>query len=276
MAKHRYFPLRRNLLINLFGGPVVNAARAIANQVLHAVHGFVDNFYMAIRPQITKSYASGNWEYMMTLIYQGSKLSYYMLLLLCLPILLNTEYLLHLWLNIVPDHAVLFVQLTLVFTMIESISGPLITAQLATGKIRNYQLVVGGLQMANLPVSYIFLKNGAMPEILLYVAIFFSVCCLASRLYMLRDMINLHVMGFLRNVVCNVLFVSIVSATIPLVIKGLMPENFVSFFVMSLLSVTFTILSVLFVGCKKDERQLIRSHGKKFLLKMKSYMCNEK
>lgn len=135
-----------NVVINLFCGPAVNAARGIAFQVNNAVSGFVTNFMTALNPQITKSYAAGDRDYMMTLIYQGARLSFYMLLLLSLPVLINTHYILELWLKTVPEHAVLFVQLVLVFAMSESISHPLITAMLATGKIRNYQLVVGGLQ----------------------------------------------------------------------------------------------------------------------------------
>ena len=148
--------------------------------------GFVSNFMTALNPQITKSYAAGDRQYMMTLIYQGARLSFYMLLLLSLPVLVNTHYILVIWLKLVPEHAVLFVQLILVFAMSESISNPLITAMLATGKIRNYQIVVGGLQMMNLPISYICLRLGCMPESVLIVAIVISQCCLAARLYMLR------------------------------------------------------------------------------------------
>lgn len=160
-----------NVVINLFCGPAVNAARGIAFQVNNAISGFVTNFMTALNPQITKSYAAGDKDYMMTLIYQGARLSFYMLLLLSLPVLVNTHYILSLWLKIVPDHAVLFMQLVLVFAMSESISNPLITAMLATGKIRNYQLVVGGLQMMNLPVSYVFLRIGMFPEVVIVVAI---------------------------------------------------------------------------------------------------------
>lgn len=134
-----------NIIINLFCGPTVNAARGIAFQVNNAIQGFVSNFMTALNPQITKSYAAKNYTYMMTLIFQGARLSFYMLLLLSLPIIINTHYLLTLWLNTVPEHTVLFVRLVLIFAMSESISGPLITAMLATGNIRNYQIIVGGL-----------------------------------------------------------------------------------------------------------------------------------
>ena len=175
-----------NVVINLFCGPTVNAARGIAFQVNNAVNQFVTNFMTALNPQITKSYASGDKEYMMTLIFQGARLSFYMLFLLSLPILVNTHYILTLWLKIVPEHAVLFVQLILIFALSESISQPLITAMLATGKIRNYQIIVGGLQMMNLPVSYILLRIGYFPEIVIVVAICISQCCLGARLILLR------------------------------------------------------------------------------------------
>ena len=182
-----------NIVINLFCGPAVNAARGIAFQVNTAVHGFVTNFMTALNPQITKSYASGDREYMMTLIFQGARLSFYMLLALSLPIFVNTHYILVLWLKIVPEHTVIFVQLILLFGLSESISNPLITAMLATGKIRNYQLVVGGLQLMNLPVSYFLLRMGMFPEVVIVVAIVISQCCLAARLLMLRGMIGLSV-----------------------------------------------------------------------------------
>lgn len=258
-----------NVLINLFGGPVVNAARAVANQVLHAVHGFVDNFIMTLRPQITQSYACGNWDFMMKLIYQGSRFSYYMLLVLCLPILINTDYLLHLWLKTVPEHSVIFVQLTLIFTMIESFSSTLITAQLATGKVRNYQLLVGGLQILNLPVSYIILKMGGVPETILYVAIFFSICCLGARLYMLSSKIKLDVLDFINKVIVNVVVVTIAAAIIPVFLFHYMDEKLSSFVIISLASVTFSILSIMYVGCKKAERNFV--YAKMRILKNKLF-----
>lgn len=246
-----------NVLINLFGGPVVNAARAVANQVLHAVDGFVHNFVMALKPQITKSYASGDWGYMMDLIYKGSRFSYYMLLFLCLPILVNTDYILHLWLKTVPDHSVMFVRLTLIFTMIESISQPLITAQLATGKIRSYQIVIGGLQMLNLPVSYVILKMGGMPETILYVAIFFSFCCLSTRLYMLRGMINLKTLDFSVKVLLNILLVTICAALIPVWAFFSMDKSLFNFLILAILCFCSTFVSSFYIGCSRNEREYI-------------------
>lgn len=188
-----------NILINLFNGPIVNAARGIAFQVNNAIQGFVNNFMIALNPQITKSYAANNHEYMITLIFQGARLSFYMLLILSLPILLNTQYILEIWLKTVPEHSTLFVQLVLILAMSESISYPLITAIQATGKIRNYQLLVGGLQLLNFPISYYLLHLGFFPEIIMIVAIILTQVCLAARVYMLRTIIKLPTKVFLRK-----------------------------------------------------------------------------
>lgn len=256
-----------NIVINMFYGPSVNAARGIANQVNTAVTGFVTNFMTAVNPQITKSYASGNNEYMMTLIYQGARLSFYMLLLLSLPILTNTHYILVIWLKILPEHAVLFVQLILIFTMSESISNPLITAMLATGKIRNYQIVVGGLQMMNLPISYVCLRLGYRPESVLIVAIVISQCCLVARLYMLRGLIGLSSIKFLKKVYLNVILVTIVSSIIPFFLYRNLSDSFSSFMLISIVSIISTAITVFTIGCEKKERALIMEKVK--LLKNK-------
>lgn len=260
-----------NVVINLFAGPAVNAARGVSMSVNRAVRGFVSNFMTALNPQITKSYASGDYDYMMRLLYQGARLSFYMLLLLSLPILLNTHYVLDLWLKRVPDHSVLFTQLVLVFTMSESISHPLITAQLATGRIRDYQLVVGGLQMLNFPLSYLFLRLGAIPETVMIVAIALSQLCFLSRLYMLRSMIRLRPFDYLYKVYFNVIGVTLFSMVLPGLLRLLLPEeNFFHFFIITIVCLVSTILVILFVGCSASERKFVYSKVSKLIMNFKS------
>ena len=256
-----------NIVINLFCGPAVNAARGIAFQVNTAVHSFVTNFMTALNPQITKSYASGDYQYMMTLIFQGARLSYYILLLLSLPVIVNTHYILHIWLGQVPEHTVLFVQLVLIFGMCESISSPLITAMLATGKIRNYQLVVGGFQMLSLPVSYILLRFGAIPETVLIVAIVISQLCLVSRLYMLRGLIGLKARDFIKKVYANVIEVTILSVIVPFLLAIVLNNDFLNFIVLSIITIVSTLLVVFYVGCTMEERQFVVSKVKMMILK---------
>ena len=258
-----------NIVINLFAGPAVNAARGIAFQVNAAITGFVNNFMTALNPQITKSYASGDREYMMELVFQGARLSFYMLLLLSLPVLVNTHYILALWLKIVPGHTVLFVQLVLVFALGESISNPLVTAMLATGNIRNYQIVVGGLQMMNLPISYILLRMGCIPETVMVVAVCISQCCLAARLFMLRGMIGLSARKYIRQVYANVIAVSAVAAFVPAILSMRLGETFLSFCLTTFVALCCTSASIYFVGCSKQERCFVRDKARKLMHKIK-------
>ena len=252
-----------NIIINLFFGPTVNAARAIAVRVNSVVTGFVQNFMMALNPQITKSYAAGDRAYMMTLIFQGARLSFYMLLLLSLPVMLSAHYILVLWLKLVPEHTVPFVQLSLIFAMSESVSNPLITAMLATGKIRNYQILVGGLALLNLPVSWLCLKLGTPPEAVLIVAIALSQVCLACRLFMLRKMIGLKVKQYLSKVYLNIIVVTISAAIIPIAISTKLTENLTSFLLLTLISILCSSIAILCIGCNKQERHKVKIYVQK-------------
>ena len=246
-----------SIILNLFFGPSVNAARAIATKVNSVVSGFVQNFMMALNPQITKNYASGDYDYMFKLVFQGARLSYYILLLLSLPIIINCHYILVLWLKIVPEHTVYFVQLTLLLAMNEAVSNTLVTVMLATGKIKKYQIVVGGLQLLNLPISYLCLKLGLPAESVLFVAIVLGQCCLYARLWMLREMIGLRISSYLKDVYLNVIIVTLVSSIIPVYFNSLQEESAYKFIIISLLCVTWTLVTIFVIGMNKQEKSLI-------------------
>lgn len=248
-----------NIVINMFSGPTVNAARAIASSINNAVLGFANSFMTAINPQITKSYASGEHEKMMGVIYKGAKFSFFLLLLLGLPVMMESEYIIHLWLGQVPKHTVLFVQLTILYAMSESISNPLVTAMLATGKIKNYQIMVGGLQMLNLPISYICLRFGCFPESVVIVAIILSQCCFAARIYMLRPMIHLNAIDYLKKVYLKIVSTLIIAFILPIVVKYYMDDSLLSFFIIVSISFISACISVLYVGCNNQERSFIYS-----------------
>lgn len=247
-----------NILINVFFGTAVNAARGIAVQLSGTVQNFVLNFMTAVNPQITKSYASGDREYMLSLVRKSSRMSYYLLLLLVLPVLFNTEYILEIWLKEVPDQTVCFVQLFLIMALSESLSNPLVTAAQATGRIRRYQLTVGGIIMLNLPVSYLFLRSGCGPEVTVIVAIVISQICLAVRLLLLRGMIGLSVRTFLRKVYFNVAGVTAVSFILSMLSESIVPEGLWGFVSSVFLCMISAVLAVLFAGCSRTERQELK------------------
>ena len=205
-----------NILLNMFFGPVVNAARGIAYQVNASVNQFVMNFHTAVRPQITKYYAAGEKDQMMSLVFKSSKYSYYLLFILSMPVLLETNYLLTLWLKNVPEYVVLFTRLVIITALIDSLSYPLHTAALATGEIKRYQLIVGGVQLMSLPISFCFLKLGFAPQITMVVAIFISTVSLFLRVYMLESMVGFSIRDYFRKVLLIISAVSVIAYVIPL------------------------------------------------------------
>lgn len=243
-----------NILLNLFVGPVLNAARGIATSVNTAVSAFAGNFMTALSPQITKSYASGDYSYMMSLVERGSRFSFYILFMLALPILLETEFILTLWLKSYPEHTVNFVRLVLLLSLSDVLSNTLITLQNATGKIRNYQIAVGGVLMLNFPLSYLFLKLGLAPESTLVVALCVSLMCLLLRLLFLRKMVGLSVKRFLNKVFLNVLVVGLLSAILPFVIKKELEEGWECFCIVVLVSIICSASVIFLVGCNGRER----------------------
>ncbi len=248
-----------NIAINIFQGPTVNAARAIAVQVNTAVSSFVGNFTIALNPQITKSYASGDKSYMMDLIFKGSKLAFFLLLFLSLPIIIEVDYILSIWLKVIPDHTANLVRLILINAMAESISYSLITAQSATGKIRNYQIIVGGLLMLNFPISYIMLDLGYDVEVTLIVALCISQLCLFARLYMLQKMISLRSLRFIKDVYLRVISTALISTILPLLTHSVIVEGFLRFILVGFTCCISTLICTLYLGSTKIEREFVFS-----------------
>ena len=248
-----------NILVNLFSGPAVNAARGLAVQLNGAVQGFVTNFMTAVNPQITKSYASGEHAYMFSLVRRSSRMSFYLLLALVLPLILNTEAVLSLWLNEVPLRTELFVQLFLIFALSESLSNPMITAMLATGNIRNYQLVVGGIQLLNIPLSYLFLKSGAMPEVTVMVAIALSQVCLFARMLMLSKATGFPIAEFMTKVyVRTVALVLPCAASVPVLFQFVKPSGLLGAVESVALCLIWNGFVIYILGMDKDERAMLR------------------
>lgn len=256
-----------NILLNLFIGPIINAARGIANTVNNVLASFSGNFMTALNPQITKSYAAGDYDYMFSLVERGSRFSYYILLLFALPMLFETEFVLTLWLKHYPEHTVNFVRLILIVSMCDILSNTLINLQVATGKIRNYQLVVGGMLLMNFPLSYFCLKMGLSPESTLIVALIVAVCCLFLRLFFLRKMVGLSMKRYLCKVCGNVLLVTLVATIIPALLFFRMSDGWVRFLIICIISILITITSIYWIGCNANERNFIREKVFKIIRK---------
>ena len=257
-----------NIMLNIFFGPAINAARAIAYQINSAVNGFVINFQMAMNPQIIKSFASGETKYMHQLIYQGAKYSFFLLFTLTLPILLETEIILKLWLKIVPEYTVIFTRLVLVNVLIDCISGPLMTAAQASGKIKLYQSVVGGLLLLILPLSYLFLKLGFSPEVTLYISICISIIALFSRLWIIGPLVNLTIQKFSQYVLIRVLLVAFVSLILPMIIKSSIDNELIRFFSVCIVSLISVSITIYWIGLRNAEQIFMKDKLNQFIYKI--------
>lgn len=248
-----------NILINVFFGPAVNGAQAIAAKVNAVVSSFVQNFMIALNPQITKSYAVGNMAYMFKLVFQGGRLSFYLILMLALPIILNTHYILVIWLKIVPEYTVSFIQLILILELCESLSHTMVTAILAQGNIKKYMLIVGGFQMLNVPINLILFYIGCQPYIIYIVAIVISQVCLAARLILLNKIMGLNIKKFIKTVYFNVIVVATLSSILPSILSYYFNNTAISFIFVSFVAVINVALVEYFIGCTQEERLFVKS-----------------
>jgi O-antigen/teichoic acid export membrane protein len=251
------------IVLNLFFGPLVNAAQAIAYQVNNAINQFVQNFMTAVRPQIIKYYAANEKKQMLKLVFQSSKFSFLLLFILTMPILLETNFILEVWLKNSPQYVVLFTRLIIVSALIDSLSYPLMTVVQATGKVKKYQSSVGGMMLLNLPLSYLFLKLGYPAQTVFYLAILNSITCLFLRLILLRKMIDFPIMNYIQQTIIPLLLIAVFSYAIPYLLVTEMNKGFIRFFVVGLVGLISTGLFIYIMGLSKDEKQYINSFIKK-------------
>lgn len=249
-----------NLLLNVFFGPAINAARGIAVQVQNAVYGFVRSFQTAINPQITKSYAIGDLKSMHLLIYRSSKFSFYLTLMLSLPIIIETPYVLSLWLNIVPDYTVAFCRLTFISCMIEAISNPFMIGASATGKIKKYHLIIGSILLLIVPVSYIFLKLGFEPIIVYIIDILIQFIAQIIRLFLCRHLFSLNILFYIKNVISRILGVAVLSVVFSLLIDSLFVEtNFINAIVVAFFSFISVCVVSYVIGLTRCEKTFLNN-----------------
>lgn len=248
-----------NIVLNLFFGPAVNAARGITAQVQNAILGFSSNFQMALNPQITKTYAAGDLKQMHTLVLTSSKYSFYLLYLLSLPIILEADVILKLWLGTVPEYTANFVRIGLLTTIINSMAGPFSISAQANGKIKLYQTVVGGIMLLTFPVAYIGLKYFHKPEFVYVVEIIIVSIAQCIRIYMMRSMIKLSIRRYISDVVLRVSVVFVVGAILPTILFIQLPTGVVSVIYISFTSVVSICVAIYYLGINTHERMLLNT-----------------
>ena len=258
-----------NLLLNVFFGPIVNAARGIAVQVETAIAQFSTNFLMAVNPQITKLYAQNSLDEMHSLLYRSSKFACYLLLLFSLPIAMETETILKLWLKIVPEYTVPFLRILLAIVIIDSMARPLMTAAAATGDVKKYQSVIGGILLAIVPIAYVVLKLGGNPTSVYIVHL--SVCIVAfiARLFIVKPLIKLSLRSFFASVIAPCGLVTVSSFILSYLIKIIISEGLFNSFAVCTFSAFNVAIFAYTLGLTKGERAFVNNKAKSVFCKIR-------
>lgn len=254
-----------NILLNLFFGPAVNAARGIAVQVQGAVTQFSTNFQTAVNPQITKSYATGDYAYMHNLIFRSSKFTFLLLVTISFPIFLETEMILQLWLGTVPCYTAVFVRLMLCVTIMDAMAGAFMISVQATGRVRVYQSVVGGILLTIVPLSWLVLKAGGAPWSVFVVHLAVCLCAFVARLFILRPLIHLSLFGYFLQVICRCISVLLVAVPLPLVLLHFLPATLSSGVLVCLSGMLLMFFSSYLIGLTGGERRFVDDKVLSFL-----------
>lgn len=262
-----------NLLLNVFFGPVVNAARAVAVQIESIVAQFSNDFLVAVNPQITKFYAQNKLKEMHSLLFRAAKFTCFLLLLMSLPVAMEAKMVLTVWLKIVPEYTVPFLRVLLCVIIIDSMARPLMTAAAATGDVKKYQSIIGGILLSIVPVSYIVLKLGGNPVSVYIVHLIICIIAFVTRLFIIRPLIKLSIRRFFVSVVLPCIFVAAFSLLTAHMVKKVMPDTITYSVFVCVISALIVAVLAYVIGLTKGERTFI--NGKIFTVYSKILRCDK-
>lgn len=254
-----------NIVLNIFFGPSVNAARAIAVQVDNAIQSFVSNFQMAMNPQIIRRYAAGEMSEMHKLVFASSRYSFFLMLLFAIPIFIEAPVILNLWLDTVPEHTVNFLRITIFVILINTLSNPLITSVNATGNVRNYQVIIGTILLMVVPIAYFVLKLNSVPELAFVVYVTVSLIAQIVRFVLARPLANFSTIDYIKSVLWRIVLVGMLSIILPAFTAYLANDKYKELIEVCFVSWLSVLCVVYACGISKAERQLIISYANKFL-----------
>lgn len=250
-----------NILLNMFFGPAVNAARGLAHHVDGAVEQFVNNFQTASNPQIVKSYAQQEYNESLRLVCQCSKFSFFLMMLIGVPVFFQIDYILSIWLTTVPEYTAIFVQLILLNSIVDSISKAIMTYIKATGKVKWYMIIQGGFYLLTLPVIYVFLKLGFSPVSSMIVILVFTFLGTFLRLVVVRRITgHFSIRYFARMVMVPAAMVGvIVFGGFMLTSSLLSTDSFPKLIINTIIMVLIIAAIIWLIGINKSEKKYIKA-----------------
>lgn len=252
-----------NMILNIFFGPVANAARAIAMQIQSKVMMFGRNMQEAFNPQIMKSYASGNLKYMQDLVVSSSKYSFILLWFFILPLCVETKYVLTLWLGNFPEYTIWFARLVLVTIIIDALQNPLLTSVHSTGKIKWYSIFMSLILLFVLPCSYLSLSNGMSPYIVFIIQIIFMFIGYLTSLLFVHTKIKLQFSQYLKNTILPIILIITFSLPTPLLIAKFMDSNSLKPIIVIITSMILIVLATCLFGLNTKEKNIFIHYIKK-------------
>lgn len=251
-----------NILLNIFFGAVVNAARGVSVQVQAAARMFFAGFQTAINPQIIKSYAQHDYERLHTLVFMSSRFSFYLMLFITIPLCLHTQYILDLWLKDVPDYTAEFVRIMLIVGLVNTLQNPTMTALHATGNIKKVQIVESTMLLSVVPFAYLFLKYLHISPVMVFVVyLVIEIITQFVRVYMIYPRIKLKMTDYLNKIMLPICLVSTVSVAICNIISGVVEvSNFGMLLVVVMIYTMINLTVVYLLGLQRSERQFVNQY----------------
>lgn len=245
------------IFVNRFFSVAANAAMGIATQVAGALELFVSNFQTAFNPQLIQSYASKDFENHKKLLFRASKFSYYLLLIMLIPIVANIEFILNLWLTEVPKYTNYFIKYILISYLFNAVGSPFVTSLFATGAIKFYQISLGVTFLLGLMIVYLVLSLGAEPYFVSVVAIFIQFILLLFRLYFTHKHVGFSYKQFVTDVLVPIIAVTVFSILPAYLLKEWSSNNIWQIILSMAVEIFFTGLIILLVGMSRGERDYI-------------------
>lgn len=248
-----------SMIINVVFGPAVNAARALSWTVINSVSIFVNNFTMAINPQITQSYASGDFDYMKNLLFRGTKFSFFIMWLIAFPLLLETEFVVDLWLDTTPEYTIFFIRLALISSIFSILYVVFSMGIHATGKIKWLHISYSSLEFIQFGIVYLFLHNGFSPEWASYIGLAINIVKVFAMWLLCRRYLELSISHFILKVVIPLGIVVVISSIFPVFVHYALPYGWIRLLLVLSVSIISSSICILWIGCSREERKTLVS-----------------
>ncbi|MBO4450974.1 MAG: lipopolysaccharide biosynthesis protein [Bacteroidaceae bacterium] len=250
-----------NLLLNYFFGPLLNTAFSLANSVYSKLYSFAENFLIAVKPQLVKSYAAGNLDNMHRLMITSSQLGVYLMFIMSLPVMLETHFIYYLWIGEVTDHTVWFLRIALFSIGVNTLGNVMTMSIQATGRIAKYQLIEGNLLLLTVPLAWFCLWKGLPPESVFCVQLLMFVITQVARTLIVCPALQMSIWYYVRKVMIRPAIVILIGSIIPVLVHnygGLSTHPITQVIIVTFVSLLSSSLAVYYIGCSSSQRQLVR------------------